>query len=141
VLDINVIGVFLGMKSVVASMRRANGGAIINISSIAGIVGTRNLMAYTASKFAVRGMTKVAALEFSEYGISVNSIHPGLILTAMTQGLTADKETMQAALASTPAGRLGRPEEVANVVVLLASNESRFATGAEFVIDGGFTCQ
>jgi 3alpha(or 20beta)-hydroxysteroid dehydrogenase len=140
-LDINLIGVFLGMKSVVASMRRAKGGAIINISSIAGMVGTRNMTSYTASKFAVRGITKVAALEFSDYGIRVNSIHPGLISTPMTQGLTSDKAIMDAALVTTPAGRMAQPEEVANVVLLLASDETRFATGAEFVIDGGYLCQ
>jgi NAD(P)-dependent dehydrogenase (short-subunit alcohol dehydrogenase family) len=99
------------------------------------------MTSYTASKFAVRGITKVAALEFSDYGIRVNSIHPGLIATPMTRGLADDKAILDAALATTPAARMAQPEEIANVVLLLASDESRFATGAEFVIDGGYLCQ
>ena len=138
VIDINQVSVFLGMKSVLPSMKRAGGGSIVNISSIAGIIGTPTTMAYTASKFAVRGMTKSAAIEFAPHNIRVNSIHPGIIRTPMTAG---DNDVIAAATAVTPAGRVGEPEEVANIMLMLASDETRFSTGAEFVVDGGFTCQ
>jgi 3alpha(or 20beta)-hydroxysteroid dehydrogenase len=141
IIDINQVSVFLGMKSVLPSMKRAGGGSIINISSIAGIVGTPNTLAYTASKFAVRGMTKSAAIEFAPYNIRVNSIHPGLIHTPMTADTMAAKELFDAVVSTTPAKRFGEPNEVANVMLLLASDETRFSTGAEFVIDGGVTCQ
>ena len=141
VIDINQVSVFLGMKSVLPSMKRAGGGSIINISSGAGLIGFANVISYSASKFAVRGMTKSAAIEFAPYNIRVNSIHPGLIRTPMT-AVTPDSEAaMVASAAATPAGRIGEPDEVANVVLMLASDESRFSTGAEFVIDGGITCQ
>ncbi len=138
VIDVDQISVFLGMKSVLPSMKRAGGGAIINISSMAGIIGTPTVLAYTAAKFAVRGMTKSAAIEFAPYNIRVNSIHPGIIRTRLTAG---GREVIEAATQAAPAKRIGEPEEVANVVLMLASDESRFTTGAEFVIDGGFTCQ
>jgi 3alpha(or 20beta)-hydroxysteroid dehydrogenase len=140
VIDINQVSVFLGMKSVIASMKRAGGGSIINISSIAGLVGSPMAQAYTASKFAVRGMTKAAAVELAPYNIRVNSIHPGLILTPMID--TPNAEPLAAGMANaTPAGRIGEPDEVSSVVLLLASDETRFSTGAEFVVDGGFSCQ
>jgi 3alpha(or 20beta)-hydroxysteroid dehydrogenase len=140
VIDINQVSVFLGMKSVIASMKRAGGGSIINISSIAGLIGTPMAQAYTASKFAVRGMTKAAAVELAPYNIRVNSIHPGLILTPMID--TPNAEPLAAGMANaTPAGRIGEPDEVSSVVLLLASDETRFSTGAEFVVDGGFSCQ
>ena len=141
VIDINQVSVFLGMKSVLPSMKRAGGGSIVNISSGAGLIGFANIIAYSASKFAVRGMTKSAAFEIAPYNIRVNSIHPGLIRTPMT-AITPDSEaTMKASAAATPAGRIGEPEEVGYVVLMLASDESRFSTGAEWVIDGGITCQ
>lgn len=140
VIDINQVSVFLGMKSVLPSMKRAGGGSIINISSIAGLVGTAFTQAYTASKFAVRGMTKSAAIEFAPYNIRVNSIHPGMTRTPMTAKQAA-AETPPPIVAATPAGRFGEPDEITSVVLLLASDESRFSTGAEFVIDGGLTCQ
>ena len=142
VIDVNQVSVFLGMKSVIASMKRAGGGSIINISSIAGITGNAHVLPYTASKFAVRGMTKSAAIELAPLGIRVNSVHPGLIRTPMT---TSNDPTTQGALdllaAGTPVGRAGEPDEVASVVLMLASDESRFSTGAEFVVDGGATAQ
>ena len=142
VLDVNLVSTFLGMKAVLPSMRRAKRGAIINISSAAGLIGNKDIGAYTASKFGVRGLTKVAALEFSQDNITVNSIHPGLILTPMTeQGLAGDSEIVRLIKSASPAGRVGLPEEVANIVLLLASDESRFCTGSEFVIDGGVTCR
>ena len=141
VIDINQVGVFLGMKSVLPSMKRAGGGSIINISSAAGIIGGTMTLAYTASKFAVRGMTKSAAIEFAPHNIRVNSIHPGIIRTPMTAP-TKEAEAMLADVAKmTPAGRWGDPMEVANVVLMLATDETKFSTGAEFVVDGGMCCQ
>ncbi len=141
IIDINQVSVFLGMKSVLPSMKRAGGGSIINISSGAGLIGLPFNSAYCASKFAVRGMTKSAAIEFAPYNIRVNSIHPGLIETPMTAITPETEATLAAAAAATPANRLGQPDEVANVMILLASDETRFSTGAEFVVDGGITAQ
>jgi 3alpha(or 20beta)-hydroxysteroid dehydrogenase len=139
-IDINQIGVFLGMKTVIPSMKRAGGGSIINISSMAGLVGFANCLAYCASKFAVRGMTKVAAIELARFNIRVNSIHPGVIRTPLIAITPENKDMITAGIEATPAGRIGEPDEIANVVLLLASDESCFSTGAEFVIDGGSTC-
>ena len=141
VVDINQVSVFLGMKSVLPSMKRAGGGSIINISSVAGMLGLANALGYTASKFAVRGMTKSAAIEFAPYNIRVNSIHPGLIRTAMTETTPETEAMMQQLVDTSPAKRKAEPEEVTAVVLLLASDETRFSTGAEFVIDGGMSCQ
>lgn len=141
VIDINQVSVFLGMKSIVHSMKRAGGGSIVNISSVCGIIGTSHTMAYAASKFAVRGMTKSAAIELAAYNIRVNSIHPGFIDTPMTKPTPETAADHAAAAAATPAKRSGKPDEVANVVLMLASDETRFSTGAEFVVDGGYTCQ
>lgn len=139
-IDVNQVGVFLGMKTVIPSMKRAGGGSIINISSMAGIVGFANCLAYCASKFAVRGMTKVAAIELAPFNIRVNSIHPGIIRTPLTETTAENRDIIAAGIAATPAGRVGEPDEIASVVLMLASDEARFATGAEFVIDGGSTC-
>lgn len=137
---INQTGVFLGMKYVIPSMKRAGGGSIINISSISGIVaiyGTPNV-AYAASKFAVRGLTKQAAIEFGGDNIRVNSVHPGYIRTQMmTEALTPDQIVV--ASASVPIKRVGEVADVSNLVVYLASEESGFTTGTEHVIDGGLT--
>jgi len=140
-IDVNQVAVFLGMKSVLPCMKRAGGGSIINISSIAGINGAPDSISYCASKFAVTGMTKAAAIEFAACGIRVNSIHPGLIRTPMTVPSADKEELLSTLLQGTPAGRIGEPEEVASVVVMLASDEARFCTGAQFVVDGGVTCQ
>ena len=129
VIDINQIGVFLGMQAIVPSMRRAGGGAIVNSSSAAGLVGYAYASAYVASKWAVRGMTKVAALELGGDNIRVNSIHPGIIETAMSGGFRAEMNQ--------PIPRTGGTEEVANLVLFLASDEASYCTGAEFVVDGG----
>lgn len=137
---INQTGSFLGMKHAIPSMKRAGGGSIINISSISGIVaiyGTPNV-AYAASKFAVRGLTKQAAIEFGGDNIRVNSVHPGYIRTQMmTEALTPD-QIVQAS-ASVPIKRVGEVSDVSNLVVYLASDESGFTTGTEHVIDGGLT--
>lgn len=141
VIDINLVSVFLGMKSVVPSMKNAGGGSIINISSVSGIVGTPLTLAYTASKFAVRGMTKTAAIELASYSIRVNSIHPGFIRTPMAVPTPESEELLAGVIDATPAHRMGEPEEVSNIVVMLASDETQFSTGAEFVVDGGLSCQ
>lgn len=141
VIDVNQVAVFLGMKSVIASMKRAAGGSIINISSVAGLFGASHVLAYTASKFAVRGMSKSAAIELAPYNIRVNSVHPGMITTPMTAPTPESEASITRFIAATPAARWGEPDEVANVVLLLASDESRFSTGAEFVVDGGISCQ
>jgi 3alpha(or 20beta)-hydroxysteroid dehydrogenase len=137
-IDINQVGVFLGIKAVLPSMRRARGGSIVNISSTAGIRGTFTAMAYIASKFAVTGMTKSAAIDLGREGIRVNSVHPGLIRTPM---LAATQEYEAAMKDSLPLGRVAEPREVSNLVLFLASDESSYSTGAEFVVDGGLTCK
>ncbi len=141
VIDVNQISVFLGMKSVLPSMKRAGGGAMINIASVLGMVGSPMSLAYVASKFAVRGMTKAAAIEFAPHQIRVNAVHPGFVKTPMSANMESNKGMLEHVLAITPVHRLGHPDEVASVVLLLASDESRFTTGADFVVDGGFTCQ
>lgn len=135
VIDINQVGVFLGMKAVAPSMRRAKGGSIINISSIAGFVGRPQTVAYAASKFAVRGMTKVAASEFGKDNIRVNSVHPGPVLTPMFASM--DQSVRDALVGEIPLGRMARPEEASDLIVFLASDESTYCSGAEFLIDGG----
>ena len=138
VIRVNQLGVFLGMKTVAPAMADAGGGSIINISSVAGLRGSAMTIAYTASKFAVRGMTKVAALEFAPMKIRVNSIHPGIIDTPMLNdfGIPDVKDLLKPAI---PLGELAGPEEVARLALFLASDESRYSTGSEFVVDGGMT--
>lgn len=143
VIDVNQISVFLALRAILPTMKRAGGGSIINLSSVSGIVGKPHTLAYTASKFAVRGMTKVAALEYGEHNIRVNSIHPGACRTSMVV-TSADGELqpiVRQLLETIPARRLGEPEEIAQMVVALASDEMRYATGAEFVVDGGMSCE
>ena len=132
VVAINQTGVFFGMREVAPIMIEQASGSIVNISSVAGLEGLFGSMAYTATKFAVRGMTKVAAKELSPHGIRVNSVHPGIINTAMTADFP--KERM---LRAVPLGREAQPEEVGQVVAFLASDESSYCTGQEFVVDGG----
>ncbi len=138
VIAVNQTGVYLGMRSVVEAMKRAGGGSIVNISSIDGLLGSEGSLAYVASKFAVRGMTKVAALELGRFGIRVNSVHPGGILTPMvSEALPA--EAVEPMFSALPLGRIGQPEEVAELVTWLASDAASYSTGSEFVIDGGWT--
>lgn len=134
--DINQTSVFFGMRAVAPVMKENNKGSIVNISSLAGIIGANQKIAYTASKFAVRGMTKAAALELGEFNIRVNSVHPGFIATDMTHHLINDELEQ-----SFPLKRAGRIEEVSGMVIYLASDESSYSTGAEFVIDGGLGAQ
>jgi 3alpha(or 20beta)-hydroxysteroid dehydrogenase len=141
IIDINQVSVFLGMKSVLASMQNAGGGSIINISSVGGLKGSPLSLSYVASKFAVSGMTKVAALEYARYNIRVNSIHPGFTRTQMIVPTPKAEERLKGVLEKMPSGRLIEPLEIANIALLLASDEARSSTGAEFVIDGGLTCK
>ena len=139
-LDINAKGVFLGMKHAILAMEQADGGSIVNISSISGIVGQDFIhMGYNASKGAVRLMTKSAAVRWAEAGIRVNSVHPGL-MPPMAGG-SASSATRDAMTANIPMKRTGRREEVAFAVLFLASDEASYVTGAELVVDGGFTAQ
>jgi 3alpha(or 20beta)-hydroxysteroid dehydrogenase len=139
VIDINQIGVFLGMKAVASHMTARATGSIVNISSVAGLQGSAGTIAYTASKFAVRGMTKVVAKELAPFGVRVNSVHPGLIDTAMLRQIT-DVVNDDAALKSrVPIGEFASADDVANLVLFLASDDSSYCTGAEFVVDGGMT--
>jgi 3alpha(or 20beta)-hydroxysteroid dehydrogenase len=137
-LDINVIGVFLGMKSVAPTMTAQQVGSIVNISSVAGMIGSPGSIAYGASKFAVRGMTKSAAVELARHNVRVNSIHPGLIQTDMldqvNEGDTSRAERM---LAAVPMRRVAEPMEVARLALFLASDDSSYCTGSEFIVDGG----
>jgi 3alpha(or 20beta)-hydroxysteroid dehydrogenase len=130
VLDVNLTGTMLGIRAVIEPMTAAGGGSIINVSSIEGLRGAPWVHSYVASKWAVRGLSKSAALELAAQNIRVNSIHPGFIRTPMTKHLPDD-------MVQAPLGRPGTPDEVATFVLFLASDESSFATGAEFVMDGG----
>ncbi len=133
---VNQLGVFLGMRHAIAPMRQADGGAIVNISSIAGQRGFPGAAAYVGTKWAVCGMTKTAALELAPDRIRVNSVHPGFIDTVMLEN--NPPEANQAGIEATPLKRLGRPEEIAAAVAWLASDEAAFVTGAELTVDGGW---
>lgn len=140
VLAVNQTGVFLGMRGAARAMIEAgNGGSIVNISSIAGLEGSFGLLAYAASKWAVRGMTKVAAKELGRHGIRVNSIHPGIIETDMIASLPAlsDPEKRSRVQRNIPLGRFGTADDIARTVLFLASDDSSYCTGHEFVVDGG----
>jgi 3alpha(or 20beta)-hydroxysteroid dehydrogenase len=139
VINVNQVGVFLGMKSVIGAMTESGGGSIVNISSIDGLIGMAGVVAYVSSKFAVRGMTKVAALELAEAGIRVNSIHPGFIDTPMLRGVGMTDEVMQFMSTRIPMKRVATPDEVAKLACFLASDESSYSTGSEFILDGGVT--
>ena len=134
---INQLGVYLGMKSVVEPMKAVGGGSIINISSVAGLRGASTLFAYSASKWAVRGMTQSAALELARFKIRVNAVFPGVIDTPMN---APNPPGMNDVLVkTTPLRRMGESHEVAEAVLFLASPEASFATGAELAIDGGMS--
>ncbi len=139
VMDVNSTGIFLGMKTVIPEMRKAGGGSIVNISSIYGLVGSPNSAAYHASKGAVRLATKSAALQYAAENIRVNSVHPGIVTTGMNREINEDPVLSVPRLAATPMGRFGQPIDIANGCLFLASDESGWMTGAELVIDGGYT--
>jgi 3alpha(or 20beta)-hydroxysteroid dehydrogenase len=130
--DVMQVGVFLGMRAVAPSMRKAGGGSIVNISSTAGMVAFRDHIAYVAAKWAVRGMTKAAALDLADHQIRVNSIHPGDTETPMIADGYYETDII-------PLKRFAQPEEIASLALFLASDEARYITGAEHVIDGGLT--
>jgi NAD(P)-dependent dehydrogenase (short-subunit alcohol dehydrogenase family) len=139
---INSTGVFLGTRAAIPAMRRAGGGSIVNISSQLGLVGTDNSSPqYQASKGAVRLLTKTTAIQYAGEGIRANSVHPGPIVTPMTERRRANPETSRLMLSRIPLGRYGQPMEVALGVLYLASDEASFVTGSELVIDGGWTAQ
>lgn len=137
VLEVNLVGTVIGMKTVVPSMKRGGGGSIINISSNAGLVGLPMAAAYVSSKWGVRGVSKSAAMDLGPMGIRVNSVHPGGIVTPMTDFGEATTESAWAK--ALPMGRMGQADEVANVVTFLASDEAAYVTGAEWSVDGGAT--
>jgi 3alpha(or 20beta)-hydroxysteroid dehydrogenase len=138
IMDVNALGVFLGMKSVADVMIAQRGGSIINISSIAGLRGSAMAFAYGASKWAVRGMTKSVAQALAPHGVRCNSIHPGIIDTAMLQEFdrVGVREQVDARI---PLGREASADEVARLAMFLASDDSAYSTGSEFVVDGGMT--
>lgn len=140
IVRVNQLGVFLGMRSVAAAMKAAGGGSIVNISSIDGLIGMWGATAYVASKFAVRGMTKVAALELGRDNIRVNSVHPGGVLTKILDDTGLTEQDAVKAFTAIPLGRIGQPEELAALVAYLASDDSSYSTGSEFIADGGLTC-
>lgn len=139
VINVNLLSQFLGVKTVVPYMRKYKAGSIINISSIGGIIGSANATAYTASKGGSRSFTKGAAAEFAKDNIRVNSVHPGYVATPMTKEMNGAADFEHMAVGATPLNREASPNEVAYAVLYLASDESTFTTGAEFIIDGGAT--
>lgn len=139
VVGVNQVGCFLGMKAAIAPMREAGGGSIINQSSTSGLEGMAGVISYSASKFAVRGMTKTAAIELGRFGIRVNAVCPGGINTQMGNPFAQEGEELQRNYEKNPIPRIGNPDEVSGLMVYLASDESSFCTGADFVVDGGYT--
>jgi 3alpha(or 20beta)-hydroxysteroid dehydrogenase len=133
VLDVNLTGAYLGMRAAIEPMIAGGGGSIVNISSVEGLAGSAHLHSYVAAKFGLRGITKSAAVELAQHNIRVNSIHPGLVHTPMSKGVTEEF------MAPIPMRRGAAPAEVSAFVLFLVSEESAYATGAEFVVDGGLT--
>ena len=139
VFAVNSTGVMLGTRAGIVAMRKTGGGSIVNVSSIFGIVGSRAGAAYHASKGAARTFSKAAAVQYAKDNIRVNSVHPGFTDTPMTLDIHSDPEIHEFRVGMTPMGRLGKPEDIANGILYLASDESSWVTGIELVIDGGET--
>jgi len=137
VLEVNAVGCWLGMKAVIGPMTKAGGGSIVNVSSIEGFTGAAGLSAYSASKFAIRGMTKAAAQELGQFGIRVNSVHPGGVLTRMVVDQANSGRDAARFLDGMPLRRMAEPAEISRLVAYLASDDSSYSTGSEFVADGG----
>ena len=140
VVNVNLLGAFMGVRAVIDPMKAAGGGSIINVSSIDGVQSKAGLSAYSSTKWAVRGLTKSAAIELGQYGIRVNSVHPGGIFTDMggaNVGIS-EQEMSEGVYADFPIPRVGRPQEVAYVTLFLATDEASYSTGAEFMADGGW---
>jgi len=142
VIEVNQLGVLLGMQAVLPALIEAGGGSVVNISSVAGLGGLPGMVPYVSSKFAIRGMTKTAAIEFAEHGIRVNSVHPGGVDTAMISipGETSNQDGRRDQRSDVLLGRVGEPIEIAKLVAFLASDDSSYCTGSEFTADGGMMC-
>jgi len=142
-IEVNLTSVFIGCKSAIAEMKKRDGGSIVNLSSVAGLVGLQTCVAYGAAKGGVRIMSKSIAMETAQYNIRCNSVHPGVIWTNMQAQATGanDAESVNTAAARIPLGRAGEPLDIANCILYLASDESNYVTGAEFVVDAGMTAQ
>ena len=134
---VNLTGVWLGLRAAIAALRAAGGGSIVNISSAAGMMSSPGNGAYAATKWAVRGLTKTAAVEFGPDGVRVNSVHPGLTNTDLAVVLGITDGGVEYGKTWSPLGRMGRPQDIANIVLFLASDESAHCTGGEFIVDGG----
>ena len=142
VIGINLKGVWLCLKHEIAQMLKQGGGAIVNMSSVAGLIGCQNIPAYTASKHGVLGLTKTAALEYAKKNIRVNTVCPGVIHIEMIERFSGgDPQAMEQLAESEPVGRLGKPEEVSAAVVWLCSSEASFITGHPLVVDGGMVAE
>jgi len=137
ILNVNLVGAFLGMKAVMPIMKKQKGGRIVNTASIAALKGYMYLSAYCASKAALVGLTRVAAMEFAPFGIRVNAVCPGAVDTPMTAGMMDNKKVAEATLSGIPLHRIGTPAEIGAVIGFLADEESSFVTGAAYVADGG----
>ena len=136
-IDVNLVGTFLGLHAAIEPMKRAGGGSIINFSSVQGLEGRAGLSLYSATKFGIRGLTRSAAIELGKFGIRVNNVIPGPTKTKMTEREGWSDADYDQAYASTPIGRMARAEEVAEMVAFLASAKSSYCTGADFLVDGG----
>ncbi len=141
-ISVNLTSVFLGCKYAAEEMRKSGGGSLINLSSVAGLVGISTCVAYSASKGGVRLMSKSLAVELGKYGIRSNSVHPGVIWTNMQSGAgNGTRENADTLAAGFPLGRVGEPQDIANCILYLASDESSYVTGAEFTVDAGMTAE
>ncbi len=140
-MDVHAKGAFFGTKHAIPEIRKVGGGSIVLISSLAGLVGGASSTGYHTAKGAMRLFAKTAAVQYARENIRVNSIHPGFVMTPMFEPLVHEPGQVEARLAKVPMGRIGEPEEIANAILFLASDESSFITGAELAIDGGYTAQ